>query len=190
MHLIQSVSPTQNRDAGSSRTRHNARILVASGLLALCVGCGSDGPLAPGLGSGNLTATGAVTTSGSGLALFQSASSGGLTLFQIVLAPVSQSANTWELQIANYTGRLQTGTYDLTALSASSTNPTATFVYINGSNIQTFNSTSGQLIITASTPTAVRGTFTFTATDPSGGSATINAHGSFDAPCAPGMSCQ
>lgn len=173
-----------------SRFQRGAQIIATAATFSFIAGCGSDGPLAPGLGSGNLAASGAVSASGSGVALFQSASSGGLTVFQIVLAPISQSANTWELQIATSAGRPATGTYDLKPLSASSADPTATFVYINGGNIQTFNSTSGQLTITSSSPTTVRGTFAFTATDPSGGTATITAIGSFNAPCAPGMSCQ
>ena len=167
-----------------------AQILATSALISLIAACGGGDSLAPGLGSGHVTATGTVTASGSGLALFQSASSGGLSIFQIVLAPVSQSANTWELQIANTTGRPATGTYNLKPLSASATDPTATFVYISGGNIQTFNSTSGQLVINSSSPTGVSGTFTFTATDASGGSGTISATGTFAAACAPGMTCQ
>ena len=165
--------------------------LVSSAFLSLAaIGCGSDSPLAPGLGSGSLTATGAVTASGSGLAVFQSISSGGTSLFQVVIAPVSQSATTWQLQIANYSGRLAAGTYNLGPLSASSTTPTANFYYTSGGNIQSFSSTSGQLVITSSSSSAVRGTFTFTATDPAGGTSSVTAHGSFDAPCAPGITCQ
>lgn len=151
-------------------------------------GCGGGDALGPGIGSGTLTASGAVSASGSGVAVFQSTSSGGTSLFQVVLTPISQSANTWELQIANYSGRLAAGTYSLTALSA--TNPTATLYYFGGGTAQMFNSTSGQLTITSSSPSAVRGTFTFTATDPAGGPGTVTAHGSFDAQCAPGTACQ
>jgi len=160
-------------------------------LLSLAaLGCGGDGPLAPGLGSGSLTASGAVSASGSGLAVFQSISSGGTSLFQIVIAPVSQSATTWQLQIANYSGRLSAGTYNLSPLSASSSDPTASFYYTSGGTMQMFNSTSGQLVITSSSSSAVRGTFTFTATDPTSGTSSVTAHGSFDAQCAPGMTCQ
>lgn len=169
---------------------HLIRSTFTLGLLSLFAGCGGDGPVAPGLGSGNVTATGTVNASGNGVALFQSISSGSMSLFQVVLAPASQSTTTWELQIANYTGRPAPGSYNLKPLSASSSDPTATFYYISGGNIQTFNSTSGQLVITSSSPTGVRGTFTFTATDPSGGPGTITANGSFNAPCAPGMGCQ
>jgi len=167
------------------------RALTTSVLLCLAAaGCGSDGPLAPGFGTGSLTASGAVTASGSGLALFQSVSSGGTSLFQIVIAPLAQGATTWQVQIANYSGRLAAGTYNLSPLSGASTDPTANFYYTSGSNLQMFNSTSGQLVITSSSSSEVRGTFTFTATDPAGGTSTVTAHGSFNAQCAPGTACQ
>lgn len=173
------------------RSTHRTLTLAACALLSVAaVGCGGGDALGPGGGSGTLTASGAVSATGSGLALFQSVISGGASLFQVVLAPISQSTNTWELQIANYSGRPASGTYNLTALSASSTNPTATLYYFSGGTAQMFNSTSGQLVITSSTPSAVRGTFTFTATDPAGGPGTVTAHGSFDAHCAPGTACQ
>lgn len=164
--------------------------LATFSLLALTAGgCGGDNPLAPGVGSGSVTASGAVSASGSGLAVFQSIASGGTSLFQIVIAPVSTSATTWSLQIASYSGRPVSGTYTLGPLSASSTNPTANFYYTSGGSIQSFNSSSGQLVITKSSPSEVRGTFTFTATDPAGGTSSVTAHGSFTAQCAPGMTC-
>jgi hypothetical protein len=152
-------------------------------------GCGSDGLLAPGIGTGTLTASGAVSTSGTGIALFQSISSGGTNLFQILIAPTSQSTTTWQLQIANYSGRPAAGTYNLSALSPSSSDPTANLYYTSGGTMQMFNSTSGQLVITSSSPSSVRGTFTFTATDPAGGAATVTANGTFNAQCSPGISC-
>lgn len=169
--------------------RRTATLATFSLLLLTAAGCGGDGPLGPGVGSGSVTASGAVTASGSGLAIFQSIASGGTSLFQIVVAPVSASATTWELQIANYSGRPVTGTYNLAPLSASSTNPTANFYFSSGGTIRSFNSTSGQLVITSSSASEVRGTFTFSATDPANGASTVTAHGSFAAQCAPGMGC-
>jgi hypothetical protein len=175
----------------SEQSRVRTMTLAACALFLLgASACGGGDALGPGIGSGTLTANGAVSASGSGLAVFQSVTSGGTSLFQIALAPISQSANTWTLQIASYSGRLAAGTYNLTALSPSSPNPTATFYYISGGNMQLFNSTSGQLIITSSSPSAVRGSFTFSATDPAGGPGTVTAHGSFDAQCAAGTMCQ
>ena len=175
----------------SKHSAHRTMTLAACALLLIgASACGGGDAVGPGLGSGTLTASGAVSASGSGLAVFQSVTSGGTSLFQIALAPISQSANTWTLQIASYSGRLAAGTYSLTALSPSSPNPTATFYYVSGGNMQMFNSTSGQLVITTSSPSVVRGSFTFTATDPAGGPGTVTAHGSFDAQCAPGTTCQ
>ena len=161
-------------------------------LLSLAALACSDGPSAPGEkeGTGTLTASGAVTASGSGVALFQSISSGGTSLFQILVAPATQTTNTWELQIANYTGRLAVGTYQLSPLSPSSPDPTAAFYYVSGGNMDMYNSTSGQLVITSSSPSAVKGTFTFTATRTAGGAGTVTAQGSFNAKCAPGFACQ
>ena len=165
-------------------------MVAASTIVSLTgIGCGSDGVLAPGIGSGSLTASGAVTASGTGIALFQSISSGGTSLFQILIAPTSQSGTTWQLQIANYSGRPAAGTYSLSALSPSSPNPTASLYYTSGGTMQMFNSTSGQLVISSSSPSSVRGTFTFTATDPAGGTGTVTANGTFNAQCAPGLSC-
>jgi len=168
--------------------RRTTKLATLSLVFFTASGCGGDSPLAPGVGSGSVTASGAVTASGSGVALFQSISSGGSSLFQIVIAPATPTATTWELQIASYTGRPATGTYTLGPLSASSTNPTANFYYTSGGNLRSFNSTSGQLVITSSSASEVRGTFTFTATD-LGGASSVTAHGSFTAPCAPGIAC-
>jgi hypothetical protein len=72
---------------------------------------------------------------------------------------------------------------------AVSSDPTVSLYYMSGGTMQMFNSTSGQLIITSSSPSSVRGTFTFMATDPEGGTATVIAHGTFNAQCAPGLTC-
>jgi hypothetical protein len=193
---MQPIHPTHKlriRTSFTSRNRYRARAVAVSALLSLAaLSCGGDGPLAPGLGSGTLTASGAVTASGSGLAIFQSVSSGGTSLFQILVAPVSlsQTATTWQLQIANYSGRLAAGTYNLLPLSGSPTAPTANFYYTSNGNIQVFSATSGQLVITSSSSSTVSGTFTFTATDPTNGTSSVTANGSFDAKCAPGATCQ
>lgn len=177
-----------------SRSWHRAFVFATAATVSLpAVGCGGDGPLVPGAGTGSLTTSGAVSVSGSGIAVFQTVSSGGTSLFQVAIAPVSQSSNIWTLQIANYSGRLPVGTYSLMPLSASSTNPTANLSYITGGTgngtVQMFNSTSGQLVITRSSPSEVQGTFTFSATE-TGGTGSVTVHGSFKAPCAPGTVCQ
>ena len=188
MQLTQSTRVTRTSGA-SPKHRRRALALTTLAFLSLAA-CGSDSVGPGGLGSGSITATGTVSTSGSGIAVFQSISSGGSSLFQVAIAPLSQSASTWTLQIASYSGRPPVGTYQLSALSGSSTDPTATFYYTSGGNMQMFNSTSGQLVITSSSPSSVRGTFNFTGTDVSGGSGSVTAHGTFNAPCAPGTTCQ
>jgi len=176
----------------SSNSRRAALVLAMPALLSLAASaCGGDGPLAPTAGTGNLTASGAVSASGSGLALFQSVSSGGTSLFQIVVVPVSQTVTaTWQLQIVNYSGRLAVGTYQLSPLSVGSPDPTANFYYTNAGAMTAFSSTSGELVITSSSSSSVRGTFAFTATPVAGGTGSVTAHGSFNAQCAPGTTCQ
>lgn len=191
---MQLISPTQiphAPGARSSRSRRSPLALATYAFVSLAAtACGGDGVLGPAAGTGSVTASGAVSSSGSGLALFQSISSGGTSLFQIVVVPVSQTtAPIWQLQIANYSGRLAVGTYTLSPLSASSPDPTASFYYTTAGTMDMYNSISGQLVITSSSTSAVRGTFTFTATNASGGMGSVTAQGSFNAQCAPGMSC-
>ena len=178
--------------ARSFPTRRGAITVALTAMISITgIACGSDGPLGPGLGgTGSVTATGTVSASGSGLALFQSISSGGTSLFQILLAPLSPTAVTWQVQIANYTGRPAAGTYTLSPLSPSSSDPTATFYYANGASMDAYNSVSGQLVITSSSASSVRGTFSFTATNTSGGAGSVTVQGSFNAECAPGLPCE
>lgn len=191
MQPIYQTHTSHVRDAFATTNRRRARAIAASALLCLtAASCGGDGLLDPGIGSGSLTASGAVSTSGSGLALFQSVSSGGTSVFQILVAPISQTATTWSLQIANYSGRLAVGTYNLLPLSGSPTAPTANFYYTSAGNIQIFSATSGQLVITGSSPSAVSGNFTFTATDPNSGTSSVTVQGTFDARCPTGTGCQ
>lgn len=192
---MQLVNPSVVQPLPSARpssTRRGAITLALTAMISVTgIACGSDGPLGPGFGgTGSMTATGAVSASGSGLALFQSTSGGGASLFQILVAPLSQTPATWQLQIANYSGRPGTGTYTLSPLSPSSPDPTATFYYANGASMDAYNSVSGQLVITSSSSTSVRGTFSFTATNASGGAGSVTVQGSFNAECAPGLPCE
>ena|SRR5687767_6061744 len=164
-------------------------LFTVAAVVVAVVGCGDS--LSPGdkPGTGNVTATGAVNASGSGIAMFQSVSSGGSNLFQILVAPLSQTAApSWQIQIVSYSGRLAAGTYALAPLSASSTDPTASLYVTTAGTMEMFNSSSGELVITSSSSTAVRGTFTFTAANVSG-VGTVTARGAFNAQCAPGIAC-
>ena len=192
MQLVHpSVTPPL-RSARSFPSRRGAITVALTAMISVTgISCGSDSPLGPGFGgTGSVTATGAVSASGSGIALFQSTSSGGTSLFQILIAPLSQTAVTWQVQIANYSGRPAAGTYTLSPLSPSSPDPTATFYYANGASMDAYNSVSGQLVITSSSSSSVRGTFSFTATNASGGAGSVTVQGSFNAECAPGLPCE
>jgi hypothetical protein len=167
------------------------RTMVASVLLALgTVSCGGDGITGPGLGSGNVNASGAVTASGNGVAIFQSVSVSGMSLFQIAVQPPAQTGGSvWQLQIVRYAERPAVGTYQLVELSASSSDPTASFYYTSGGTMEMFAAVSGELVITASSSTTVRGTFTFTAESTTNSARTVTVEGSFAATCPPGTTC-
>lgn len=187
-----SMDQARSRRARGARSeRQRAAVAFAVALLALTTtGCGGGATGPSGPGTGNVNASGAVSASGSGVALFQSVSTTGGSLFQLMVAPTSQTAAaTWQVQIVDYAGRPAAGTYTLSPLSASSTNPTANFYYTSGGSMRMFNATSGQLVISSSTSSGVRGTYTFTGLQVDGTS-TVTAQGSFDALCAPGTACQ
>jgi hypothetical protein len=137
------------------------------------------------MGSGSLTTTGALNLSGSGRASFQIVSVGRTPTFEMDISHFSQSSLVWELQIyKNNSQQLEVGTYNLGPPSGSSTDPSAGLIYYTGDaanpTIRSFNSTSGQLVITTSSPSEVLGTFTFAATE-FGGTNSITVNGSFDA---------
>jgi len=167
------------------------RTVMTTVLLGLgALSCGGDGITSPGLGSGNVSASGAVTASGNGVAIFQSVSAAGTSLFQIAVQPVtSGGGDVWQLQIARYAERPAAGTYPLVELSTSSTDPTANFAYTSGGTMELFTAVSGELVITNSSPAAVRGTFTFTAQSTTNSARTVTVEGSFAAACPPGTTC-
>jgi hypothetical protein len=164
----------------------------ACALVALAsVACGDGDPTSPDNlreGTGTVSTSGAVRTSGSGVAFFQSIGSGNLRVFQIVVAPASQSGNNvWALQIASSAGRPAAGTYQLTS-SSGPTNILANFSYVSGGRIDMYTATSGEVVITSSSTSAVRGTINFTGAT-FDGTGTVTTQGSFNARCAPGFEC-
>jgi hypothetical protein len=134
-----------------------------------------------------VSATGAVSTSGTGAAVFQSVASNGESFFYILLDPIAGNGM-WEVQIFNRNGRLSAGTYQILTV-ADLNSPSASFYYTNGSSRGAWKSTTGELVITESSLSSVRGTFHFTAASLFGPT-TVSAEGAFNASCAPGMSCQ
>jgi hypothetical protein len=161
-------------------------LLVSLGALS----CGGDGITGPAPGTGNVSASGAVSASGQGVAMFQSVSLGGQSLFQIAVQPLAPGGGgTWQLQIVRYAERPVVGTYQIVNLSATSTDPTANFYYTSGGTMELFAGVSGELVITSSSPTGVRGTFTFTAESTTNGARSVTVQGAFAAQCPPGTTC-
>src|SRR5918992_2035029 len=125
--------------------------------------CGGTDITGPGLGTGNVSASGTVAASGQGVAIFQSVSVGGQSLFQIAVQPAAPGGGgTWQLQIVRYADRPAAGTYQIVELSASSADPTANFYYTNGGTMELFAAVSGGLRITRSPPPDRLGGFTVT----------------------------
>jgi hypothetical protein len=170
----------------------HTKMMMSLMLVLAVASCGGDGILGPADdGTANINASGAVSASGGGIALFQSVSSGGTSIFQIAVAPsgLGGDAGLWQLQIVRYAERPPAGTYQLTALSPSSPNPTANFYYTAAGEIEMFNATSGELFITSSTPSIVRGTFTFTAQSTTNSARTVTVQGAFAALCPSTVTC-
>lgn len=176
---------------GRCRNWYRQLLIATSTIVSLsAVSCGSESPVGPELGTAQVTLTGALSFSGSAAAGFQTgASLPGV--FELEIVPLGQNSTAWSLRIFNLSGRPATGSYNIVPYYESPPNPTANFVYVGGTVTpftQIFNSTSGHLVITKSSASAVQGTFAFTATDASGNVET--ATGSFNAECTPGTTCQ
>lgn len=168
------------------------QMMMSLMLLLTAASCGGDGILGPADdGTGNVSASGAVSASGGGIAIFQSVASGGTSIFQIAVAPsgLGGDAGTWQLQIVRYAERPTVGTYPIMALSPTSPDPTANFYYSGSGTLEMFTATSGELFITHSSTTAVRGTFTFTAQSTTNSARTVTVEGAFAAMCPPGTTC-
>ena len=176
--------------------RHAGLIGTALGLLGLAAAsCGGDGLFSPeGRSRATMSTSGAVAVSGDRLALIHSNSGGGVDMFQIAVAPPTPSLDpdqrvVWQVQIARYARRPMPGTYQITPLSAGSTEPAATFFYTSEGTLELFGATSGEIVITSSSPTSVRGTFTFFATSATNETRSVTVQGSFTAVCPAGATC-
>jgi hypothetical protein len=184
-----------------SRTRSRRAATTVAALATLALGgaaCGGSDAVAPSLadGTGRATVTGVVSAGGVGLAyFFHSVRSdpNAIEDFRISIAPAVPTAGiTWQVQFVNYyTGRLAVGSYVLTPANPGSGNPTASFYYTPNSSgtLQIYPVTSGQLLVTSSSPSGIRGTFTFTAAN-FGGGGVVTVEGAFSAKCMPGTACQ
>lgn len=172
---------------GSERrpSRRVVRMLMRAAILSPALaGCG--GPIGPPAdGIGNVTVSGAVSVSGSGVAWQESGEARGASFFQLAIIPSSPG---WQLRIEGFVSRPAIGTHDLVASDTGGLAATLFFRDSSGSS-RSFHSTAGELKVTGSSPAVVQGSFTFTATEFQG-SGTVQVEGSFVARCAPSTICR
>ena len=144
--------------------------------LALLAACG-DGPTPPrpepSAGSFTATVSGAASKSLSGQAGFVVTTN----FFSIAL---SNSSGNGSIQFSRLAGVPATGTYQLDASAAQNSGAFAA-IYSGGAQ-ENYVSTGGSLTITASSADRVKGSFNFTGTGGTSGTATVTITGSFDAP--------
>jgi len=160
-------------------------------MLAAC-GLGTSEPIG-GLGNATVTTTGAVSVSGNAIAVFQSGTFGNASLFQIVVTPSISETTPWEISVAAPVPRLAVGTYPFTTPgSPSPIALEATFGTRNGTTGTTYLATSGELVITSSSPLVVRGTIHFTASTTPGSSTApaVTVESDFTATCLLAGECQ
>lgn len=153
-------------------TRHT---LALTSFLLLAACGGGDGPTSPKPGQGGFTATvsGAASKSLSGQAGFLVTTN----LFTIAL---NNTAGTGSIQFSRLAGVPAVGTYQLDANAEPSS---GAFVAIySGGGQENYIASTGSLTITSSSADRIAGTFSFTGTGGTSGSASVSVSGSFDAP--------
>ncbi|NUO62742.1 MAG: hypothetical protein HOQ11_14900 [Gemmatimonadaceae bacterium] len=156
--------------------RVTSRGALALTSLALLAGCG-DGPTPPkpqpAVGSFTATVSGAASRSLDGQAGFLVTTN----LFTIAL---NSSAGSGSIQLSRLSGVPAAGTYSLDANAAQNSGAFAA-IYSAGAQ-ENYVSTSGSLTITSSSGDRVRGSFDFTGTGGTSGTASVRITGTFDAP--------
>jgi hypothetical protein len=154
---------------------------AAALFIAAAVSCGNGGtePLGDPIGAATVTTTGAYSASGNAVALFMSSVSGDLHFFEITVLSSLGRDPAWELVLSSSTPRLPVGTYTFTQ----SPGATVYATYLVGGPVthDVYYATSGELVITSSSTSAVRGTIHLTGT--SGTGATVTVDGTFTAKC-------
>jgi hypothetical protein len=143
--------------------------------LAVLTACGGDGPTSPKSQPGSFTATvsGAASKSLSGQAGF-------LVTTNFFSISLNNGAGTGSIQFSRLAGVPAAGTYQLDA-SAQQNSGAFAAIYSGGAQ-ENYVSTAGSLTITSSSADRIKGTFSFTGTGGTSGSATVTVTGSFDAP--------
>lgn len=147
---------------------------IALTSLVLLTACGGE-PTSPKTQPGSFTATvsGAASKSLSGQAGFLVTTN----LFSISL---NNGAGTGSIQFSRLAGVPAAGTYQLDA-NAQQNSGAFVAIYSGGAQ-ENYVSTTGTLTITSSSADRIKGTFSFTGTGGTSGSATVTVTGGFDAP--------
>lgn len=155
--------------------RVTARLALALGSLALIAGCG-DGPNPP-----KPPSTGSFTASVSGAASKNlSGQAGFLLTTNLFSISLNDGSGTGAIQFSRLAGVPAAGTYQLDANAAQNSGAFAA-IYSGGAQ-ENYVSSSGTLTITSSAADRVKGSFSFTGTGGTSGTATVTITGSFDAP--------
>jgi hypothetical protein len=167
---------------GIQLPRRALRSVAAVAIVLFVAGCGdATGPVADGIG--NVTASGAVSLSGSGLARQQAF---GTSMFQVLIMPrAAGPAYGWRLHIIGFAGRPAVGTHDFLG---GTEGLTATLYYTSNGSTRMFKSVSGEFTVSSYSESVMKGTFRFMAEElPE--STTVQVEGSFAATCPPPFSC-
>ncbi len=168
--------------------RRVSRAAAALFLLA-AAGCSIDSTISidgpDPAGSAAVTITGAYTASSQGHAWIQSGAVAGTTNFDLVMAPVSFPPVPWMVFVHSSKGRPAVGTYSI-AIAPGAT--MSARLDVNGaSTLTSYVAAAGELVITSSSASSVRGTLRFTGTGPDGATVTVDSE--FTAMCPPLFAC-
>lgn len=151
------------------------RALALTSFILLGACGGGDGPVTPKLQAGSFTATvsGAASKSLSGQAGFLVTTN----LFTIALSP---STGVGSIQLSRLAGIPAAGTYQLDP-NAQPGSGAFVALYSGGAQ-ENYVSSGGTVTISSASADRVKGTFNFTGTGGTSGSATVTISGTFDAP--------
>jgi hypothetical protein len=116
---------------------------------------------------------------------------GGSSLFQITIVP-SLPSPSWEITVTGNVLPLPPGTYPFSTTLNDPTALRAAFDSRSGGTVTAYYATSGELVITSSSPFVVRGSMRFTAANGPGSSAaqTMTVESTLSAACLLDGMCQ
>lgn len=180
MLTISSMHPCRSR-----RVSHAATALF----LLVAAGCSIDSTMSiegvDPAGSAAVTISGAFTTSSQGHATMLSGTYGGTSSFELAIVPTGYISPPWLIVVHRSNGRPAVGTYSLVYTLGSTVS--AGFDLRGPGTPTSYVATEGELVITSSSASSVRGTLRFTGTGPDGATVTVDSE--FTAMCPVGISC-